>query len=102
MNGKGIKLFNNEKIRTKWDSEIEDYWFSIIDVILVLTHSKNPNRYWSELKKKLKNEGNGVYENPIQMKMKSSDGKFYKTDVANTPQLLRIIQSIPSPNAEPF
>lgn len=97
-----IKLFNDKKIRTKWDSEIEDYYFSVIDVIAVLTESKNPRRYWSDLKRKVKKEGSQLYENIVQLEMKSKDGKYYKTDVANTKQLLRIIQSVPSPNAEPF
>ncbi len=103
MNEKyAIKLFDEYKIRTKWDSEIEDYYYSVIDVIAVLTESKNPRRYWSDLKRKLKKEGSQLYENIVQLKMKSADDKFYKTDAANTKQLLRIIQSVPSPKAEPF
>lgn len=91
-----IKLFNDRKIRTKWDEEIQDYYFSVIDVIAVLTESKNPRRYWSDLKRKMKDEeGSQLYENIVQLKLKSSDGKFYKTDVANTKQLLHIIKSIP-------
>ena len=97
-----IKLFDEYKIRTKWDPEIEDYYYSIIDVIAVLTESKNPRRYWSDLKRKLKKEGSQLYENIVQLKMKSTDDKFYKTDAANTKQLLRIVQSVPSPKAEPF
>lgn len=97
-----VKLFDNKKIRTKWDSEIEDYYFSVIDVIAVLTESKNPRRYWSDLKNKLKKEGNQLYENIVQLKMMSNDGKYYKTDATNTKELLRIIQSVPSPKAEPF
>ena len=97
-----IKLFEEYKIRTKWDSEIEDYYYSVIDVIAVLTESKNPRRYWSDLKRKLKKEGSQLYENIVQLKMKSTDDKFYKTDAANTKQLLRIVQSVPSPKAEPF
>ena len=97
-----IKLFEEYKIRTKWDPEIEDYYYSVIDVIAVLTESKNPRRYWSDLKRKLKKEGSQLYENIVQLKMKSTDDKFYKTDDANTKQLLRIVQSVPSPKAEPF
>ena len=97
-----IKLFEEYKIRTKWDPEIEDYYYSVIDIIAVLTESKNPRRYWSDLKRKLKKEGSQLYENIVQLKMKSTDDKFYKTDAANTKQLLRIVQSVPSPKAEPF
>lgn len=97
-----IKLFQNEQIRTKWDSEIEDYYFSVIDVIAVLTESKNPNRYWSDLKIKLKDESDEPYEDIVKLKMPASDGKMRLTDVANSKQLLRIIQSVPSPKAEPF
>ena len=97
-----IKLFEEYKIRTKWDPEIEDYYYSVIDVIAVLTESKNPRRYWSDLKRKLKKEGSQLYENIVQLKMKSNDNKFYKTDAANTEQLLRLIQSVSSPKTEPF
>ena len=98
-----IQLFEDQKIRTAWDAEKEEWYFSIIDVISVLTGTANPRRYWSDLKRKLKAEGaNELYEKIVQLKMLSSDGKRYKTDVANTKQLLRIIQSIPSPKAEPF
>ena len=98
-----IQLFEDQKIRTAWDAEKEEWYFSIIDVISVLTGTANPRRYWSDLKRKLKTEGaNELYEKIVQLKMLSSDGKRYKTDVANTEQLLRIIQSIPSPKAEPF
>lgn len=98
-----IQLFEDQKIRTAWDAEKEEWYFSIIDVISVLTGTANPRRYWSDLKRKLKAEGaNELYEKIVQLKMVSSDGKRYKTDVANTEQLLRIIQSIPSPKAEPF
>ena len=98
-----IQLFEDQKIRTAWDAEKEEWYFSIIDVIAVLTGTANPRRYWSDLKRKLKAEGaNELYEKIVQLKMLSSDGKRYKTDVANTEQLLRIIQSIPSPKAEPF
>ena len=97
-----IKLFDEYKIRTKWDSEIEDYYYSVIDVIAVLTESKRPRKYWSDLKSKLKHEGSEVSENIGQLKMLSPDGKMRLTDVATTKQLLRIIQSVPSPKAEPF
>ena len=98
-----IQLFEDQKIRTAWDAEKEEWYFSIIDVISVLAGTANPRRYWSDLKRKLKTEGaNELYEKIVQLKMLSSDGKRYKTDVANTEQLLRIIQSIPSPKAEPF
>ena len=98
-----IQLFEDQKVRTAWDAEKEEWYFSIIDVISVLTGTANPRRYWSDLKRKLKAEGaNELYEKIVQLKMLSSDGKRYKTDVANTEQLLRIIQSIPSPKAEPF
>lgn len=97
-----IKLFDEYKIRTKWDPEIEDYYYSVIDVIAVLTGSKRPRKYWSDLKSKLKSEGSEVSENIGQLKMLSPDGKMRKTDVATTKQLLRLIQSVPSPKAEPF
>ena len=97
-----IKLFEEYKIRTKWDPEIEDYYYSVIDVIAVLTGSKRPRKYWSDLKSKLKSEGSEMSENIGQLKMLSPDGKMRKTDVATTKQLLRLIQSVPSPKAEPF
>ena len=98
-----IKLFQNKEIRTKWDDEIQDYYFSVIDVIEVLTESKNPANYWKVLKKRLKEEGDELVTNCNQLKLPShKDGKLYKTDVATTKQLLRIIQSVPSPKAEPF
>jgi len=97
-----IKLFQNRQIRTKWDSEIEDYYFSVIDVIAVLTESKNPRKYWSVLKSRLNDEGLEVATNCSQLKMLAADGKLRLTDVATTKQLLRIIQSVPSPKAEPF
>ena len=97
-----IKLFEEYKIRTKWDSEIDDYYYSVIDVIAVLTESKNPNRYWSDLKRKVSDESGQPYENIVRLKLKASDGKMRETDAANTKQLLRLIQSVPSPKAEPF
>ena len=101
-NENGIKLFQNSQIRTKWDSEIEDYYFSVIDVIAVLTGSKNPRDYWYKLKKREKENGVELSTNCRRLKMLASDGKMRLTDVANSKQLLRIIQSIPSPKAEPF
>ena len=97
-----IQLFENKKIRTAWDEENETWYFSIVDVIAVLTGSSQPRRYWSDLKIKLKNEGNQTYDKIVQLKMTAADGKKRMTDVANTEELLRIIQSIPSPKAEPF
>ncbi len=97
-----IKLFNDKKIRTLWDNELEKWYFSIVDVIGILTESANPNNYWKVLKSRLKKEGSELVTNCNQLKMQSSDGKFYKTDVADTEQLFRLIQSVPSPKAEPF
>lgn len=98
-----MQLFEDKAIRTAWDEETEEWYFSIVDVCEVLTGTENPRRYWSDLKRKLKSEGSQLYEKIVQLKMKShTDGKYYKTDVADTEQLLRIIQSIPSPKAEPF
>jgi len=97
-----IKIFEDSTIRTIWDADKEDWFISVVDVIAVLTTSKRPRKYWSDLKLKLKKEGSELSENIGQLKMKSSDGKKYTTDVANTKQLFRLIQSIPSPKAEPF
>ena len=97
-----IQLFDNKKVRTVWDSELEKWFISIIDVIEVLTETDRPRKYWSDLKAKLKKEGSQLSENIGQLKIQSTDGKFYKTDVADTEQLFRLIQSIPSPKAEPF
>ena len=102
MKENNIKLFKGRKIRTKWDEEIQDYYYSIIDVIAVLTESKDPNAYWRKLKQRLKEEGNQTVTNCHQLKMPAKDGKMRMTDVATTKQLLRLIQSVPSPNAEPF
>ena len=103
MEGNQIQLFEDRRIRSVWNEVEEEWYFSVVDVVGVLTESDNPRRYWSDLKRKLKDEGaNELYEKIVQLKMRSSDGKYYKTDVANTEQLLRIIQSIPSPKAEPF
>ncbi|MFY7667860.1 MAG: Bro-N domain-containing protein [Crocinitomicaceae bacterium] len=97
-----IKLFNQNEIRTHWDEENEYWYFSVVDVIQALTGSDRPRKYWSDLKTKLKKEGSELSEKIGQLKLIASDGKFYKTDVANTEQLFRLIQSIPSPKAEPF
>ena len=97
-----IKLFQDKKIRVKWDEDAEKWYFSIVDVIGVLTGSSIPRRYWSDLKIKLKEEGFELYEKIVQLKLVSSDGKKYETDCADTELLLRIIQSVPSPKAEPF
>ena len=97
-----LQIFESKKIRTIWDDEQEKWYFSIVDVIEVLTESPNARKYWSVLKTRLKKEGSELATNCSQLKMQSSDGKFYKTDVTDTEQLFRLIQSIPSPKAEPF
>ncbi len=97
-----IKVFENKKVRTLWDADQEKWFISIIDVIEVLTNNERPRKYWSDLKTKLKKEGSELSEKIGQLKMQSSDGKYYLTDVADTEQLFRLIQSIPSPRAEPF
>lgn len=98
-----IKLFESKKIRVHWVQKEEKWYFSIIDIIETLTDSNNPRRYWSDLKRKLSKEGfNQLYEIIVQLKLESSDGKKYVTDCAHTEGLLRVIQSIPSPKAEPF
>jgi hypothetical protein len=103
MNAKdSIKLFDNKKVRTLWDNEMEKWYISIVDVIEILTESPNPRKYWSVLKTRLKKEGSELATNCSQLKLTASDGKKYLTDVADTEQLFRLIQSIPSPKAEPF
>ncbi len=97
-----IKIFEERKVRTVWDEENEKWYLSIVDVVAVLTDSPNPRKYWSVLKTRLKAEGSQLTTNCSQLKMQSADGKFYLTDVADTEQLFRLIQSIPSPKAEPF
>ena len=97
-----IKLFQDQSVRVEWDSNKEKWYFSIVDIIAILTGSERPRKYWSDLKKKLKSEGSEVSEKIGQLKMKSPDGKMRITDTADTEQLLRLIQSIPSPKAEPF
>lgn len=97
-----IKLFESKKIRSQWDAEQEKWYFSIVDVIEILTDSPRPRKYWNALKTKLNTEGSELSQKMGQLKLQSEDGKFYSTDVADTEQLLRLIQSIPSPKAEPF
>ena len=97
-----IKLFEEKKVRSHYDAEKEVWYFSVIDVIEILTDSTIPKRYWADLKKKLVLEGSEAYEKIVQLKMEAADGKMRETDVADTQCLLRIIQSIPSPKAEPF
>lgn len=97
-----IKIFEDKKIRTVWDDKTEEWYFSIVDVVSVLTDSVDGRKYWNKLKQRLKAEGSELVTNCHQLKLPSSDGKFYKTDVATTEQLFRLIQSIPSPKAEPF
>jgi hypothetical protein len=97
-----IKLFEEKQVRSVWDAEQEKWYISIVDVIEILTGTDRPRKYWSDLKAKLKKEGSELSEKIGQLKMQSSDGKFYQTDVADTEELFRLIQSIPSPKAEPF
>ena len=97
-----LQLFEQRKVRTVWDDQVEKWYFSIVDVVSVLTGTDRPRKYWSDLKKKLKLEGSELSEKIGQFKMKSEDGKMRATDVADTEQLFRLIQSIPSPKAEPF
>ena len=102
--GNDVKLFEGNRIRSIWNNEKEEWYFSIIDVVNVLTDSKNPRRFWSDLKRKMKEEegADQLYENIVQLKLKAPDGKMRETDVADMQGLFRIIQSIPSPKAEPF
>lgn len=97
-----IKLFEEKRVRTAWDADKEVWFISVIDVIEVLTETDRPRKYWNDLKTKLQREGSELSEKIGQLKMRSSDGKFYQTDVADTEQIFRLIQSIPSPKAEPF
>ena len=97
-----IRLFEERKVRAIWDDEQEEWYFSIVDVISILTDSPNPRKYWSVLKTRLKREGSELTTNCSQLKMQAADGKKYLTDVANTEQPFRLIQSVPSPKAEPF
>jgi hypothetical protein len=102
MKQDAIKIFDDKKVRAIWDGEQEKWYFSITDVIEILTNSARPRKYWGDLKAKLIKEGSELSEKIGQLKIQSSDGKAYKTDVADTAQLFRLIQSIPSPKAEPF
>ena len=97
-----IKLFESKKIRSVWNDDEEKWYFSIVDVIEVLTGTDRPRKYWNDLKSKLKKEGSELSEKIGQLKLQSDDGKLYKSDVADTEQLFRLIQSIPSHKAEPF
>lgn len=101
MEDSSIKLFESKKIRTLWDEQQEKYYFSIVDVIEVLTDTDRPRKYWSDLKSRLQKEGSELSAKIGQLKLPSADGKSYLTDVADTEQLMRIIQSIPSKKAEP-
>ena len=102
MSNHKIALFEGKQIRRHWDNEKELWYFSVIDVVGVLTQTQRPRKYWDDLKRKLKDEGSQLSEKIGQLKMLASDGKYYLTDVADTEVMLRIVQSIPSPNAEPF
>ena len=97
-----IKVFEEKKVRTLWDSETEEWYFSIVDVVAVLTDSENPRRYWSDLKIKLSTEGSELYDDIVQLKLPAADGKMRLTDVLDTKGILRLVQSVPSPKAEPF
>jgi hypothetical protein len=97
-----IKVFENKRVRTLWDDKQEKWYFSVIDIIEILTGSPRPRKYWSALKTKLKAEGSELSQNMGQLKMQSEDGKYYNTDVADTEQVFRLVQSIPSSKAEPF
>lgn len=97
-----VKIFEEKQVRSLWNEDEEKWYFSIVDIVAILTDSPNPRKYWSVVKTRLKAEGSELTTNCSQLKMQSADGKFYKTDVADTEQLFRLIQSIPSPKAEPF
>ena len=95
-------LFEGKEIRSIWDSEKEEYFFSVVDVISALTDSNIPRNYWSDLKRRLKSEGSQLHENIVQLKMKAQDGKMRETDTLDTKGILRLIESVPSSKAEPF
>ncbi len=97
-----IKVFEDKKIRTQWNEDEEDWYFSVVDVVGVLTDSPNPRKYWSVLKTRLKSEGSEVTTNCSQLKMLAPDGKMRMRDAMNTKGILRLIQSVPSPKSEPF
>lgn len=97
-----IKIFENKRVRTVWNDDEEDWYFSVIDVIEILTETERPRKYWSDLKKKLEKEGSELSEKIGQLKLPAADGKMRETDVLSTKNVLRLVQSIPSPKAEPF
>ena len=97
-----IKIFENKQVRTAWNADEEEWYFSVVDVVAVLTDSANPRKYWSVLKTRLKAEGSELTTNCSQLKLQAVDGKYYKTDCLDTKGVLRLVQSIPSPKAEPF
>jgi prophage antirepressor-like protein len=97
-----VQLFEEKKVRTVWNEEIEEWYFSVTDVVEVLTDTDRPRKYWNDLKKKLQKEGRELSEKIGQLKLQAADGKKYKSDMATTDQLFRLIQSIPSPKAESF
>ena len=97
-----IKIFENKNVRTVWNEEEEEWYFSVIDIVSILSESENPRRYWSDLKRKLIAEGSEVYDKIVQWKLQAPDGKMRQTDVLSTKNILRLVQSIPSPKAEPF
>jgi len=101
-NQKNIAIFNKKKIRRHWDDDEGLWYFSVIDVITVLTDSSIPKRYWTDLKRKLHQEGSEVYDKIVQLKFKAKDGKKYETDCFSTEDMLRLVQTIPSPKAEPL
>ena len=96
------KLFNNETIRTVWDNDQEKYFISVVDIVSVVSESKDGRKYWNKLKQRLKEEGNESVTNCHQLKLKSSDGKYYATDVVDIEGMFRLIESVPSKNAEPI
>lgn len=97
-----LNLFEGSEIKSIWDSEKEEYYFSVVDVMIALTKSDRPRKYWNDLKKKLENEGSELSEKIGQLKLKSKDGKYYSQDVLDTKGILRLIESVPTPKAEPF
>ena len=97
-----IKIFENKQVRTAWNADEEEWYFSVVDVVAVLTDSANPRKYWSVLKTRLKAEGSELTTNCSQLNLQAADGKYYKTDCLDTKGVLRLVQSIPSPKAEPF
>ena len=99
---KAVKLFEDRQVRAVWDEEAEKWWFSVVDVVAILSGSSQPRKYWNDLKAKLREEGSELSENIGQLKLEAADGKTYLTDVADTEQVLRLVQSVPSKKAEPF